>query len=326
MTVTQVTTLPDGSPLLAVELRSDQLCAKVLSFGAGLQDLRLEGHHSPLVLGHANPLNYCSNPAYLGVIVGRVANRISGGQITINGTLHELDKNEQGITTLHGGRDGCSHRNWDVLDRGPAHVTLGHALPDGHMGFPGRLDLTVTYRLQGASLQVEVTACSDASTVCNPAPHFYFNLDGKADIGGHCLQIDSDQVIPTDKGIPVSGPINAETLGFDFTGPRAVPIGLDHHFCFRDASGPLQQMARVYAPGAAMELRSTAPGLQVYDGSGLAIRGDGLIGVSYGPRAGLALEPHCWIDAPNQPWFGQCTLEPGEPMHTKSIFTFDRLD
>lgn len=324
MTIAKLATLPDGSPLLEATLRSDQLTAKVLSFGATLQGLRLEGHPSPLVLGYENPLDYLQNPSYLGVVVGRVANRISGGRINVDGDTYDLDKNENGTTTLHGGRDGCSHRNWDVLDHGPTHVSLGHVLPDGHMGFPGRLELTATYRLRGASLQLELSARTDAPTVCSPAPHFYFNLDGRADIGDHLLQVDSDQVIPTDRGIPISGPVAAETLGFDLSVPKAVPDGLDHHFCFRSAFGSLQKMAQVTVPGMTMELHSTAPGLQIYDGSGLAIPSGGLSGVSYGPRAGLALEPHGWIDAPNQPWFDQCTLDPGESMQSKSVFTFER--
>lgn len=325
MTVTHVASLPDGSPLLGVTLRSDQLTAKVLSFGAALQDLRLEGHSSPLVLGYQNPLDYLQNPSYLGVIVGRVANRISGGAITVNGARYELDKNESGATTLHGGRDGCSHRNWDVLEYGPSHVSLGCVLPDGHMGFPGRLELTATYRLNAASLQVALTARTDAQTVCNPAPHIYFNLDGHADIGNHRLQIDTNQVLPTDQGLPVSGPISAETLGYDFRTPNAVPQGLDHHFCFRPASGPLQKMAQLSAPGIAMELRSTAPGLQVYYGSGLSVQGAGLRGADYGSRSGLALEPHGWIDAPNQPWSHQCALGPDDIFSAETEFSFEVL-
>ena len=324
MSVEAIATLPDGDVILRFTLQSNQLRARVLSFGAALQSLYLDGLSHSLVLGYDTPLSYLANPAYLGVIVGRVANRISGGQFSLDGRRYELDRNENGKTTLHGGRDGCSHRNWDVLDHGTSHVTLGLCLPDGHMGFPGKMDLTVSYRLYDTSLRVELSAQTDAPTVCNPAPHIYFNLDGRPNIDAHLLQLESDQVIPVENGIPQSGPVAASTQNLDITQPRRVPPGLDHHFCFFPHAGAPRLMATVSASGIAMEVRSTAPGLQIYDGSGLEVRGEGLNGTNYGPRAGLALEPHCWIDAPNQAWSHQAALKPGEIFHTQGEFCFQQ--
>lgn len=322
MTLTQLHKRPDGRNLLSVELRSEQLSAKVLNIGAALQDLRLKGHAAPLVLGYQDPLDYLHNPNYLGAIVGRVANRISGGAFTLDGTRFELDKNENGTTTLHGGHDGCSHRVWDVLDHGPDYVSLSQSLPDGHMGFPGQLDLTVTYQLRDAELAVTIHAQTNAKTVCNPAPHFYFNLDGRADLSNHLLQLHSNQIIPTCNGIPISGPVNAETLGFALTTAREIPEGLDHHICFAETTGSLKEMASLSSPAVTLNLSSTAPGVQIYDGLGLRIQGRGLEGRNYTARAGVAIEPHCWVDAPNQPWLHQCLLEPSQTFCTHSVFSF----
>lgn len=322
MSCRKVAALPDGSPLYAITLRSDQLTATVLSFGAALQDLRLEGHVSPLILGYQNPLDYLKNPSYLGVIVGRVANRISGGKISVNGTVHELDQNENGTSTLHGGRDGSSHRNWALLDHGPTHMTLGDVLPDGHMGFPGRLELNVTYRLDGAALIVELTGKTDAPTVCNPAPHIYFNLDGGSDIEHHNLRVASSRVIPVKNGLPTGSPVPAARLNLDLRTEQAIPQKLDHHFCLSEQVRSPGFAAELLAPGCRMEIFTSEPGLQVYDGSHLDICNCGLESRSYGPRAGVALEPHRWIDAPNQSWSHQVALDHDAVFQAKTHFKF----
>ncbi|MDE9449822.1 galactose mutarotase [Aliiroseovarius sp. Z3] len=313
-----------GAPIQAITLQTDGLHARILSLGACLQDLRLEGVWHPLVLGYANPINYLSNPAYLGAVVGRVANRLSGGAITLDGKRFELDRNERDTTCLHGGRDGFSHQNWQITDHSRNHVTLGHISPHMYMGFPGRLLAKVTYRLNGTSLSITLTANTDAPTVCNMAPHIYFNLDGSPDIARHRLSIAASHVLPVKNGLPVANPVHARSLGVDVSHRADIPKGLDHHYCLSQAPRPLRRVAVLFADTLAMSVDTTEPGLQVYDGSGLSIVDEGLEGRSYRGRAGIALEPHRWIDAPNQPWQRQTRLRPGEVYQAQTVFSFTR--
>ncbi|SMR70884.1 aldose 1-epimerase [Aliiroseovarius halocynthiae] len=317
MSITHISDLPDGSPLLAISLQSDQMQATVVSFGAAVQSLHLQGHAPSLVLGYQDPSAYLNNPANMGVIVGRVANRISGGTATLDGQTYALDRNERGTTTLHGGYDGCSHRNWALLDHGTDYVILEQVLPDGHMGFPGCLTLQVTYRLCDTSFVVEIRATTDAPTFCNPAPHMYFNLDGAPDIRHHRLSIAADRMIPVKDGLPIAGPTSVDQTPFDLRTLGPVPDGLDHHFCLAKAPGPLRHAAQVNADRLQMQVLTTEPGLQAYDGAWLA-------DPFHHPRAGVALEPHRWIDAPNQPWADQVILAIGEVFQAKSQFVFAR--
>lgn len=311
-----------GAPVHAVTLQSDGLRTRILTLGASLQDLRLDGVQHPLILGYDNPADYLANPAYLGAVVGRVANRLAAGAITVDGRRFVLDRNEGDTTCLHGGRDGFSHQNWQIMDHSQGHVTLSHTSPHLHMGFPGQLTATAAYRLSGTSLALTLTATTDAPTVCSLAPHIYFNLDGSPDIGQHRLSVATKHVLPVKKGLPIAGPVHAQTLGLDLTRAATIPEGLDHHFCLGDAAQPLRRVAELSTDTLSMSVDTTEPGVQVYDGSGLSVTQGGLEGRSYGRRAGIALEPHRWIDAPNQPWHRQTGLRPGKTYRAQSVFGF----
>lgn len=313
-----LTDSPKG-PLKAVTLTHGPLRARILNLGAAVQGLWRQGTAHSLVLGHDNPLDYLDNRAYLGAVVGRVANRISGANLRLNGRDYPLDANERGTITLHGGRDGCSRRLWQIADHGPAHVTLTDTLPDGHMGFPGALSLAVTYRLSDDALSVQITATTDAPTFCAPAPHLYFNLDGTECITHHRLCIPANTMIPIDKGLPTGGPVPVEG-GFDLRAATAIPMGLDHHFCLSDTAQPLRPVAQLWGGDLTLRIDSTEAGLQVFDGTGLPPMA-GLDG-PIGPRGGVALEPHAWIDAPNQPWAAQMRLDPGQQFNASTRFVF----
>lgn len=310
----------------SVTIAGGGLRAQVLTLGASVRSLHLDGVAHSLVLGHADPQAYRVNRPYLGSVVGRVANRISGARVTLGGRTHALDANEAGTVTLHGGRDGSSHRFWRITDRGAAHVTLADHLPDGHMGFPGALDLSVTYRLEGGALVVTLDAQAQGDTVCNPAPHLYFALAPRGGAAAHRLTIHADRMIPVERGLPTGGPIPVSGA-FDLRAGGVIPPGLDHHFVVADAPGPLRPIAELTGGGLRMTLSSTEPGLQVYDGTGMPAH-HGLNGPIGGPendRPGVALEPHRWIDAPNQPWRDQVLLPAGARFHATSRFAFDRI-
>lgn len=324
--ITDHGTAPDGKPFQGIAIDGPELSARVLTFGAALQDLRLTGHAPPLVLGYADPTGYFNNPHKLGAVVGRCANRIADGRFTLDGQTHALDRNDGGVQTLHGGADGVQNKSWTLLDHGPAHVSLGLHLPDDHMGFPGALDLRCTYRVDGTALEIALQGETDAPTYCNLTNHSYFTLTGDATTDGHRLRIDAedvldlrDRMIPTGRTTPVAG------TALDFRSPAAPSVPLDHNFCLAEARRNLTRAAVLEAAGLTMTLSTTEPGLQVYDGRALDKTGQtGLNGAPYGPHAGIALEPQAWPDAPNQPWAHQALLRPDETYRHLTRLAFSR--
>ncbi len=321
-----------GSPVQRVRIAGQGLAAWVLTWGAVVQDLRLEGVSHPLVLGFPHFPPYLESTAYFGAVVGRLANRIAGGRARIAGRVHRLDRNDGGRHTLHGGADGSGRRLWRLEGAGEDFVTLRCNLPDGHMGFPGALDAVATYRIvAGPALALDLSAETEAETICGLAHHSYFNLDGAGKIHDHRLRIAADAVLPVDDElIPTGEVMKVEGTAFDFR--RARPIGAagmdyDHNFCLSEDRQPLREVAELTGPrsGLTLGLATTEPGLQVYTGATLSTRATpGLTGTPYGPYAGVALEPQVWPDAPNRPWSDLARLQPGEVYRQRSVFRFSR--
>ncbi|WP_245297080.1 MULTISPECIES: aldose epimerase family protein [Rhodomicrobium] len=315
--------LPDGQPVHRVAIQGGGLSATIINWGAVVQDLRLAGHADPLVLGFDNFADYPAHSPYFGAVVGRFANRIADGRFSIDGIAYQADRNFLGKHALHGGASGIGRQLWTLADAGADFVTMTCRARDGEMGFPGNLDVTCTYALKDAGrLVVELTATTDAPTVCNLAHHSYFNLDdgGRTDVLNHIMQIEAEaylpvdgELIPTGEVIPVAG------TEYDFRAPRPVRRGephrpYDHNFCLAPVRGALQRAVTVEGArsGIAMEVWTTEPGVQFYDGPGIAAGLTGLDGVGYAPHSALCLEPQIWPDAPHRPYFPQALLRPGE--------------
>lgn len=317
-------TLPDGREVLRASISAHGLSLSVISLGASIQDLRLEGVAHPLVLGFPELAPYLDEGRHFGAIVGRCANRIAGAEAQIGGHICRLDANEGGRTTLHGGSDGTSRRNWRIDEVAEDHVTLTDLLPDGHMGFPGQLLVRVRYRLMaGPALRVGILATSSATTLCNLAPHPYFNLDGTATVADHRLTVPAGTFLPTDPhGIPLGEPRPVDGTALDFRapallGPRlgraegARPI--DHNLCLRPRKRPLVERAALLRGGSAqMVIETTEPGLQVHTADHLRPGATGTGGRSFGPHAGIALEPQIWPDAIHHPGWPSPVLRAGE--------------
>ncbi|MGY3437476.1 MULTISPECIES: aldose epimerase family protein [unclassified Marinovum] len=317
---------PDGTPLQQIAIGRAGLSARILTLGATVQDLRLAGHGAPLILGFSDAQDYIGSTGCLGAIVGRCANRIAGGQFTLDGTQHQLDRNENDVQCLHGGRDGLHVQTWAILDLGPDHVTLGVTLAEGHMGFPGQLDLQCCYRIVDNTLTITLSGETTAPTYCNPASHIYYNLTGQPTALDHRLRVDAAQYLPVDaRSIPLGTPADVAGTAFDLRQPATFNGPVDHNFCLAEARRPLTPVAELSAGNLRMEMATTEPGLQVYDGGWLDIAGrPGLDGVAYGRNAGIALEPQAWPDAPNQAWAAQALLRPGETYHSETRLAFVR--
>ncbi len=324
-------TLADGRDVERVTLEKHGMRARIITRGAALQDLRLDQFPFPLVLGFDRLDNYLEYPRYFGANVGRVANRLANANAPIENRIQHLDKNNFDIQTLHGGGDGTGVRLWKILNFGKDHVTLTDHLADGHMGFQGALDVTLTYRIiTGPALEIKICATSDRDSLCNFAHHSYFNLDGSHDILDHQLQIDADSYLPVDNNLIPTGivePVN--NTPFDFRQFRAIawqekPFGYDHNFCLANSTTDPRPVARLRSlkSGLEMTVITTEPGLQVFDGQSTATKIAGHSGKPYKKYAGIALEPQCWPDAPNQNNFPNIVLKANDRYRQISIFRF----
>ncbi|MDP0930137.1 aldose epimerase family protein [Paracoccus onubensis] len=324
MSARTVCTLPDGRAVQSIEIGSGGLSARILTLGAIVQDLRLDGVGHPLVLGSPCIEDYLGPTRYFGAIAGRFANRIGGGRFYLDGKEYSTDRNFIGRHTLHGGHDGAAFQNWRITSVAPDKVSLTLHLPDGHMGFPGNLHVQADIGLTADSLIIGITAETDAATPCSFAHHGYFDLDGGGDIRNHSLMIHADTYLPTnDELIPTGRIAPVAGTPFDFRDLRGIgSAGYDHNFCLSDGPQPLRPVARLVGEsGLGMRVETTACGLQLYDGAG--IKGvAGLGGRIYGPWAGVALETQHWPDAPNRPGFPSAILRPDKRYSETTIYRF----
>jgi len=327
--------LPDGGTVEEVTIAAGDLTVKVLTLGAIIRDVRLAGVAHPLVLGFDDIDGYLRHSPYFGAVVGRCANRIGGARFTLDGVEHRLAANE-GANQLHGGPDGFGHRNWRIVAHDDASVTLALTSADGDQGYPGTVEATCRYVAEApATLRFEAEATCDAPTIVNLAQHSYFNLDGSADILDHAVRIDAGAYTPTGPGHvptgevrPVDGtpydrrlpaPIRREEDGKRFA------YDINYAVAASRAAEPRHQV-RLESPasGIALDVWSTEPGVQFYDGDYIDVPVPGLDGRRYGRNAGCCFEPQVYPDAPNHPGFPSAVLRPGEVYRQVTRFAFSR--
>lgn len=325
--------MPDGRSVERVVLKGGGLTASVLTFGAVVQDLRLDGHDKPLVLGFDSFAPYLTQSPYFGAMAGRYANRICDGRFTLDGETHQVDQNFLGKHCLHGGVDGISQRLWSIETLEADAVTLVCHLEDGHMGYPGAMEIRLRYALlDGGCLDIQMEATSDKATLCNLAHHSYFNLYGGPTIDDHVLQVKAENYLPVDEeAIPTGEVAPVAGTWMDFRAPKRLgdafaEHSIDHNFCLTDERQALRLIARLESPasGVRMAVLSTEPGVQAYDGSYIEAGMIGLDGCEMGPRAGFCLEPQVWPDAPNHPAFPQAVLRPGETYRQQTQYVFSK--
>ncbi len=296
---------PDGTPAQRIVLRSDLLEVSVLTLGAILQSCRLEGGAS-CVVGFPTVAGYTDDMRYCGAIVGPVANRLSGAEAMIGAELWRFVPNE-GRNLLHGGSAGFDRRIWQIADIGPAHVTLRLELRHCEGGFPGNRVFEARYRVEGRQLMLDLVSRTDRPTLANLAPHAYWNLRGEGDIAGHVLRLAADAVLPVGPDLCPLGAPEPVAGAFDLRQGQQLATGAatyDHNFCTAQGRVPLRSVATLSVPDAPgvpwLEMATTEPGLQVYDGARHATR----------PYFGVAIESQCWPDAPRNPDFPSILLTP----------------
>ena len=303
-----------------------------------------DGRIADVVLGCDWVDGYVRGTPYFGAIVGRYANRIANARFTLDGATYQLAANN-GPNHLHGGIVGFDKAIWRADPFGTADavgVTLRHTSPDGDEGYPGTLNVRVTYTLtEQSELAVDYHATTDTATPINLTQHSYFNLAGagSGDVLGHELQIAADAITPVDETLIPTGEIRPVLGGpFDFRTPRAIGAhidddeeqlrlghGYDHNFVLRagGGGGVLVHAARVVEPasGRTLDVHTTEPGMQLYTANFLdGVRGKE--GMTYGRRGALCLETQHYPDSPNRPAFPSCIVRPGDEYRSRTVFTF----
>jgi aldose 1-epimerase len=298
-----------------------------------------------VVLGYGNYDDYMSGDKYFGVTVGRCANRIARGELTIGGSVYELDRNQAGRHTLHGGSDGWHLRIWPY-DIGADSVTFTMRSPDGDQGFPGAADVKVTYTLtEENTVRIAYHAVSDADTVFNLTNHSYFNLDGEGaeSVMNHLIFINSSYFVPTDAdSIPTGELRDVAGSAFDFRNEKRIGRdidsddeqltlagGYDHNFVIDgyygdSGAGALRTAAvvRSETTGVEMTVRTDLPGVQFYTGNYLGTDNPSKSGSVYKHRSGFCLETQFFPDAPHHPDFPSVIFRAGEPFDSVTEYSF----
>ncbi len=334
----------NNKPVGLYELHgSGGLEARITNFGARIVSLSLpdkEGKRRDVVQGFDNiedyyPENHSSD---FGAVIGRYANRLAGGRITVDGIEYRLPQNN-GPNCLHGGPMGWQYAVYDVVEASECRLKLALLSPDGDNGFPGNVRVEVTYTLgSDNSLRIDYRAETDRATVINMTNHTYWNLNGDqcSSILNHTLQIDADRYTPVDETLipfghsdDVSGtPMDfrtAKAIGRDIEadfGQLHTGSGYDHNWLLRQPRTLERPAATLQSPltGIALEVYTDAPGVQVYTGNFL----DGIVGkggIGYPRRSAVCLETQQYPDSPNHRWPESTgRLTPDKPFLSTTIF------
>jgi aldose 1-epimerase len=309
-------TTSDGRDVHALTLSAHGMSATVLTFGAILRDLRLDGVAYSLTVGSDQLSDYEGALQYHGAIVGPVANRISNATATIDETAHHFDTNFIDKHTLHGGTTGTQTRIWQVAHHQPDRVDLTLDLADGDGGFPGNRHITARFDIvAGPALRLSITTKTDAPSFANLTNHSYWNLDGTDHMRDHHLRIDAATYLPIDDESVVTGEITSiSDTPFDFTAPTPLTLGhaaLDNTFCLSDQRRALTKVLELKgATGIAMSVATTEAGIHIFDNR-----------TAY---ASIAIEAQGWPDAPNKHGFPSIKVTPNRPVIQVTEWRFTR--
>jgi aldose 1-epimerase len=334
----------DNKDVLLYKIGNEKLQVSITNFGARIVSLVVKDKDSKdvdVLLGYDTADEFIKNTNnFYGAVVGRFGNRIGKATFTLNGTAYQLEKND-GENSLHGGTNGVYNKVWEVKSLSKDALTLEYVSPDGEAGYPGKVAMQVTYKVNNeGGLEIEYSGETDKETILNLTSHGYFNLNGEGDttILDHELWIDADKLTEVDSNlIPTGRSIAIKGTPFDFTSPKLIGadidkqtpqlkygLGYDHNFELNKKDG-FAEVASLYAPktGIEMKILTTEPGLQFYSGNFMKDsdpKGKG--GKTYPYRAALCLETQHFPDAPNHESFPSTTLRPGEKYSSKTEYRF----
>jgi len=337
----------EGQPVTLFTLTNEHgMIAEIMDYGGIVVRLKTpdrQGKLGDVVLGYDNFSGYQNDKAYLGAVAGRYANRIAKGKFSIDGQTYQLATNN-GPNHLHGGVRGFDKRLWKstaAVNNGQPQLKLEYLSVDGEEGYPGNLQVTMTYTLtEENGLKIEYRATTGKPTVCNLTHHGYWNLGGSESksILDHQLQFQCDKFTPTDDtAIPTGELRDVKGTPFDFTTPRKIGErieadspqlklgrGYDHNMVINGEAGVLRPVARVHEEksGRVMEMLSTDVGVQFYSGNFLDGTVIGRNGQPFAHRSAICLECQRFPDSPNQAEFPSAILRPGEVYEKTTVYRF----
>jgi aldose 1-epimerase len=335
----------DGKSVFLYTLKNASgMEVSITTYGGSIAAIKVPDRNksfADVVLGFDNVSGYQTNTSYFGALIGRYGNRIGKGTFQLDGKVYQIPTND-GANMLHGGTVGFNKRVWDASDVSTpkeASLQLHYLSPDGEMGFPGNLDVTVRYTLDAKNgLHIEYTATTDKPTVLNLTNHSYFNLGGagSGSVLKERLTIRADHFTPIDSGLIPTGVVQSvDDTPFDFRhgnpiGSRieekneqlALGKGYDHNFVLNEHK-MTDWVVKVEDPnsGRVLEVYTDQPGVQFYTANFLdgSVQG---VGGAFNFRTAVCLETQHFPDSPNRLNFPSSTLRPGEKYHSETIYRF----
>ncbi|MBR0052815.1 MAG: galactose mutarotase [Bacteroidales bacterium] len=337
----------NGAPTALYTLTNEagmEVC--ITNFGGRIVSIMVpdkDGKMQDVVLGFDKIADYFpeNNASDFGAAIGRYANRINQGKITIDGTEYQLPQNNF-QHCLHGGPTGWQYQVYECVEADASHVKLLRVSPDGDNNFPGEVKAYVTYTLTTDNkIDIAYEATTDAPTVINMTNHSYFNLSG--DPAGHsivddCLYVNASNYTPVDNTYMTTGEIvTVKDTPFDFTTMHLISDGItadneqvrngngyDHNWVLDTACDVTKVAAELYCPASGIDLKvyTDEPGIQVYSGNFLNGTVTGKKGVVYNQRHAICLETQHYPDSPNKAEWPSVVLRPGETYHSHCIFAF----
>ena len=346
-------TMPNGEIVTRYDLgNSKGISVSIITFGGIITSVKTPDKHgniNNIVLGLDNLDQYIASRVCFGALVGRYANRIRNGTLTIDKQNFSLNKNN-GKHHIHGGTSGFNRRNWHAtaysiknkLGQAEVGVKMQLFSCDGDQGYPGNLMVVVDYKLTDDNqLITQYTAKTDKKTHINLTQHSYFNLEGQGDILNHQMKIFAGSINEIDhEQLPTGNIIPVDNSPFDFRAEKAIgddihqenqqlklAQGYDHNFILDKPNNRLFDLAaKVYDPASGRRLRvyTEEPGLQFYTGN-LLDSPQNRDSSHYQKWSGFCLEPQHFPDTPNNPHFPSTLLHPGEIFSTSMSYQFDTL-
>jgi aldose 1-epimerase len=337
----------DGQTTGLYFLHNGNLTAAITNYGARVVSLIVpdkNGNPRDVVLGYDSIGKYLHQPdTYFGAIVGRYGNRIGHAKFKLNGKEYTLYKNN-GPNTLHGGKKGFDAVVWNARKLDTSNLQLNYLSKDGEEGYPGNLQVTVTYHLSEHGLSIEYDASTDKETVLNLTNHSYFNLNGQGSgtINDHLIRIYAAHYTPVDATLIPTGRIDpVEGTPFDFRLPNTIGArindstnqqikfghGYDHNYVLDDPINPKDHLriaagVRADQSDITMTVMTDQPGIQFYSGNFLQGTNPLKGGKTDGYRTAFCLETQHYPNSPNEPSFPTTVLKPGEKYHSTTVFLF----
>ena len=342
--------LASGEEVFAYTLCDGEGEATILSLGGALQSLKVPNKNGTLtdvVLGYDTPQEYLDKEGYLGLLIGRFANRIEKGSFTIDGVSYSLYCNDRG-NHLHGGKQGFDKKLWQaeiIKDKeGNEELSLSILSPDGEENYPGNLKVQVIYSFVDCQLKIDYLGLSDKKTIINLTNHAYFNLDGAGQENGvlnHILWLDAPTVLPTDENMIPQGEFkNVQGTPFDFTIPKTLGEadadkekdpdlqkgnGLDHCYVFKQGRDRGNPFAILYSKQTGIEMQcfTTQPAVQIY--AGCCLNGEGKSKQSYGRCGAVCIETQALpnnVNVPAYQAYGSSVYAAGEIYHYITCYAF----